>query len=325
MPGADPREAAAIVAGELALPHIPELPARGVGADLIGRTAALLIDIPVDHVHRTYRLASTPTSITRRARDFLRWDVDALEEQWEIRGLRGEVTTVKVQACGPFTVAAHAELRGGHKIIRDRGAVRDVAASLAAGVAEHAAEVERRLGVNVVVQLDEPSIGAVIDGTVTPLTRLDPIAPIAEPELAQTLETMAGEIGRPMILHSCAAPRWELLSRIPSFTPSLDKTGIREGLRRSRRDPRFRATPGRRDRARRRPRDRTGKARRRPLRAVDCTLRPDRSAVECARRPGPDQSGVRSRRGRLLGESGSVAGLRGGRELTPTCPALRRS
>jgi len=45
LPGTDPLEAARTVAGELPeLPYLPELPARGVGADMIGRTAALLVD-----------------------------------------------------------------------------------------------------------------------------------------------------------------------------------------------------------------------------------------------------------------------------------------
>ena len=43
LPGTDPREAAAEVIGELPdLPHLPELPGRGIGADMVGRTAALL-------------------------------------------------------------------------------------------------------------------------------------------------------------------------------------------------------------------------------------------------------------------------------------------
>src|ERR1700712_3767395 len=46
MPGTDPAGAAAVVFGELPdFPHLPELPARGVGADMLGRTAALLVDL----------------------------------------------------------------------------------------------------------------------------------------------------------------------------------------------------------------------------------------------------------------------------------------
>ena len=42
MPGTDPVEAARIVAGELDVPHLAELPARGPGADMLGRTLALV-------------------------------------------------------------------------------------------------------------------------------------------------------------------------------------------------------------------------------------------------------------------------------------------
>ena len=46
MPGTDALEAARTVVGELPqLPHLPELPGRGAGADLIGRTAALLMSV----------------------------------------------------------------------------------------------------------------------------------------------------------------------------------------------------------------------------------------------------------------------------------------
>jgi len=49
MPGTDPAEAMRVIAGELPrFPHVPELPARGPGADLTGRTAALLVDIPAE-------------------------------------------------------------------------------------------------------------------------------------------------------------------------------------------------------------------------------------------------------------------------------------
>lgn len=234
MPGTDAAEAVAVVTGELALPHLPELPARGVGADLIGRTAGLLTDLPVDYVHRSYRLASSATAETRRARDYLRWDLDALEEHWERGGLRGTIDTVKVQACGPYTFAAQVELRGGHRVIRDRGAVRAVAESLAAGLTEQVAEVVRRTGAAPVVQLDEPSVDAVLAGTVPPLTRLDPIAPIPVAEVAHGLEELAAQVPAPVLLHDCAAPRdaahrarrWELLRLLPSFGVSLDLTRL---------------------------------------------------------------------------------------------------
>ena len=67
--------------GELPdLPHLPELPARGPGADMIGRTAALLIDLPVDLQPSGWRLADRPGRDLRRPRDLLARDLDALED-----------------------------------------------------------------------------------------------------------------------------------------------------------------------------------------------------------------------------------------------------
>lgn len=225
MPGTDPREAVQIAAGEVDLPFLPELPARGVGADLIGRTGALLVEMPVDMVHRTYRLVDHPNTTTRRSHDWLRWDLDALEEHGETGGRHGGV--VKVQACGPLTLSAHVELRGGHKIVKDRGAVRAVTASLTEGLREHVAEVRRRLGTDVVVQLDEPDAGRVIDGTVTPLTRLDPIRPVPAPEAAELLQSLIDALDAPVLLHSCNRPRWDLTRLLSSVALSLDVTDLR--------------------------------------------------------------------------------------------------
>ena len=76
--------------GELhTLPHLVELPGRGVGADMIGRAGALLVDIGIDTVPRGYRIAPGRSSVHRRAVSLLGEDVDALEEAWELAGLRG--------------------------------------------------------------------------------------------------------------------------------------------------------------------------------------------------------------------------------------------
>ena len=120
-PGTVPREAAEIVVGELAggLAHIVELPARGVGADTLGRAGALLIDVAIETVPRGYRIAARPGAVTRRAVSLLDEDMDALEEAWETAGLRGGGRVVKVQAPGPITLAAGLELANGHRAITD--------------------------------------------------------------------------------------------------------------------------------------------------------------------------------------------------------------
>ncbi|WP_076480241.1 uroporphyrinogen decarboxylase/cobalamine-independent methonine synthase family protein [Williamsia sterculiae] len=210
MPGTDARRAAAIVTGELPLAHLPELPQRGLGADMIGRAAALLVDLPMDVAASGYRLTSRPTGLMRTARDHLSRDLDAMEEAWEVAGRHGSREVFKVQSVGPFTLAASVELPGGHKILRDRSAVADVAASLAEGVAAHAAEVARRLGVEVTVQLDEPLVGAVIDGHIRPVSRLDVIDAVPVSDVAETLLATIDTIGADALIHNCDRPRWDL-------------------------------------------------------------------------------------------------------------------
>jgi methionine synthase II (cobalamin-independent) len=229
-PGAAPREAAEIVVGELAgaLAHIVELPARGVGADLLGRDAALLIDVAIDTVPRGYRIAARPGAVTRRAVSLLDEDMDALEEAWETAGLRGGGRVVKVQAPGPITLAAGLELANGHRAITDSGAVRDLAASLAEGVAAHRAALARRLDTPVVVQFDEPSLPAALGGRLTGVTALSPVAALDESVAGALLDTCAASVGADVLLHSCAPKLpWDLLQRSAISAISVDASTLR--------------------------------------------------------------------------------------------------
>ena len=227
-PGTSPREAAEIVVGELhRLPHLPELPARGVGADLIGRAGALLVDITIDTVPRGYRIAAGRSAVARRAVSLLAEDVDALEEAWEKAGLRGADRTVKVQAPGPITLAAHLELSNGHRAITDAGAVRDLARSLGEGVAAHRAEVARRLDCPVVVQFDEPSLPAALEGRLTGVTSLSPVHPVDESVAAALFEECVAVVGGAVALHSCAGELpWPLLLRSTFSAVSFDLSAV---------------------------------------------------------------------------------------------------
>jgi methionine synthase II (cobalamin-independent) len=223
-PGSSPREAAEIVVGELhTLPHLVELPARGVGADMIGRAGALLVDISIDTVPRGYRIANGRSGAQRRAASLLDEDIDALEEAWEKAGLRGGSRTVKVQAPGPITLAAQLELPGGHRAITDAGALRDLAGSLAEGMAVHRAQLERRLETPVVVQFDEPSLPAALAGRLTGVTSLTPVHPVDESVSMGLLDDCVAVVGGEVALHSCAADLpWKALQRSAIHTLSVD-------------------------------------------------------------------------------------------------------
>lgn len=223
-PGSSAREAAEVVVGELhQLPHLVELPGRGVGADLIGRAGALLVDIAIDTVPRGYRIAHGRSSVTRRADSLLDEDIDALEEAWETLGLRGSERTVKVQAPGPVTLAAHLELPGGHRAITDPGAVRDLTRSLAEGLAALRAQLMRRLGAAVIVQLDEPSLPAALAGRLTGVTSLSPVHPVDEAVVTELLDESVAVIGSDVAVHSCCADLpWKLLQRSLIAAVSVD-------------------------------------------------------------------------------------------------------
>jgi methionine synthase II (cobalamin-independent) len=159
LPGDDPAEAARYLLDALSIPHLPELPGRGWHADIAGRGAAFLADIHVDLQPTGWRVVPRPSRDGQRARDLLARDVDALELAAD--GQQPEV--LKVQATGPWTLASLLELHRGNKVLSDHGAVADLAASLAQGLADHVADVQRRLpGTTVVLQLDEPSLPAVL-------------------------------------------------------------------------------------------------------------------------------------------------------------------
>ncbi len=223
-PGTSPRQAAEIVVGELhTLPHLVELPGRGVGADMIGRAGALLVDIGIDTMPRGYRIAPGRSAVVRRAVSLLNEDLDALEEAWENAGLRGGPRTVKVQAPGPITLAAQLELAGGHRAITDAGAVRDLTASLAEGVKNHRAEVARRLDTAVVVQFDEPLLPAALEGRLSGVTSFTPVHPVDEPVATGLIDDCVAAVGAEVVLHSCAASLpWKLLQRSSIHALSVD-------------------------------------------------------------------------------------------------------
>ncbi len=203
MPGTDPGAAAAVVFGELTdLPYLPELPARGPGAELIGRAAGLLVDLPVELVPSGWRLTAHPGHDLRHTRDLLARDLDALQAQAD-----GYSGPLKLQAAGPWTLAAGLELPNGHKVLSDPGAVRDLVESLTEGLAAHLAEVVARVpGARPVLQLDEPTLPAVLAGRVaTPsgYGTVSAVEPVVAEDALRIVLTAADDGAR--AVHCCAA------------------------------------------------------------------------------------------------------------------------
>jgi hypothetical protein len=203
MPGTDPAEAVTVVLGELPdLPHLPELPARGVGADLTGRTAALLVDLPIETAAGRWKLAARPGRDQRRAAGLLSADLDAVQEaaaDW--------AGPFKVQVCGPWTLAATIGLtHSQNPALADPGAVADLIASLAEGVAAHVAEVRGRLpGATVLLQLDEPALPAVLAGSVPTASGLNRVGAVDRTVTTEGLRTVLAAGTAFGLVHCCAS------------------------------------------------------------------------------------------------------------------------
>ena len=202
MPGTDPVESLAVVLGELPnLPFLPELPARGPGADLIGRTAALLVDLPVETTATGWRLAERRGRDLGRATGLLESDLDAMEA-----AAAGYAGNFKIQVCGPWTLAASLGLtRSVEPALADAGAVADLIASLAEGTAAHVADVGRRLpGARLIVQLDEPALPGVLAGSVPTASGLRRIPAVDVQDVEAGLGSVLTAAQAPAMIHCCA-------------------------------------------------------------------------------------------------------------------------
>ena len=178
--------------GALGVPYLPELPARGVGADMTGRGLALLVDLVAEVAPSGWRVVDRPGRDHARALSHLHWDLDELEEQTQ-----GYVGPLKVQAVGPWTLAASVELKHGDKFLADRGACRDLAESLAEGLRLHLGELRRRVpGARLVLQLDEPALPGVLRGNVRTASGFGQLRAVDESTARQTLRQVIETIGK---------------------------------------------------------------------------------------------------------------------------------
>lgn len=201
LPGTDLAAAQRMVLGEgVDLPWLVELPARGGGSQLVGRAGALLDGVALDLQPAGWRLADRPDGDARRAAADWRRDLDVLEEV-----AQGYTGPLKVQVAGPWTLAALVEKPRGDKVVSDHGARRDLAAALAGGVAGALAEVGRRVpGAELVLQVDEPLLPAVLGGQVTTASGFGKHRRVDVPEASDALRSVVEAAGVPAALHCCA-------------------------------------------------------------------------------------------------------------------------
>ncbi len=181
----------------------------------------LLTDLYIDLQPAGWRLVSRPGREHRRALDLLERDLDALQV------VAADYTGVlKLQAAGPWTLAASLELERGNRALIDPGAVRDLAESLADGLAAHVADVQRRVpGARLILALDEPLLPAVLLGRLPSASGFGVLPTPEAGVVAQRLAAVIAGSGTPTGVHCCAdAPPVALMLKAGAAFVSVDLT-----------------------------------------------------------------------------------------------------
>jgi methionine synthase II (cobalamin-independent) len=183
------------------LPYVPELPARGPHAQMIGRSTAFLAGLTVDLQPAGWRLTDASSRDHRLAISTLRADLDLLEEH--AQGYQG---TIKLSVAGPWTLAAMMERPRGDRLLADYGARRDLNQSLAEGIAQLVAELSRRLpDLEFLIQLDEPLLPAVLAGTIATASGFSRHRSVEPSEVSAALIlTFVRLAPTPVAVHCCA-------------------------------------------------------------------------------------------------------------------------
>lgn len=190
-PGTDVLEAQTVVVGDLAdtptgvtgLPFAVRLPARGPWGGPTGTTAVLLADLPTELGPHGWKLADRPGGDLARAQALRREDLDALAVA--AHGFTGPLV---VPVTGPLTLAARLYLARGDRVVSDRGALDELAWSLAAGIADHLADVRRLVpGAEPVVLLHEPLLAQVVAGVLPSFSGYSALRPVPAPAATELL------------------------------------------------------------------------------------------------------------------------------------------
>ena len=216
-PGLDVLEAQTVVVGDLVdtpsevagLPFTVTLAERGPWGDRTGRAAALLAELPTELGPHGWKLADRPSRDLARASAYGREDVDALA----VAG-HGWTGPLVVPVLGPMTLAASLYLSRGDRVVSDAGAVRELAASLAAGLAEHLAAIRRSVpGAEPTVLLHEPLLAQVMAGVLPSFSGYSALRSVPGPVATERIGDVARALdGARVVVHGGTA--WTSLGAI---------------------------------------------------------------------------------------------------------------
>ncbi|MBU4337070.1 MAG: hypothetical protein KJ548_10900 [Actinobacteria bacterium] len=193
-PGSEPLPAQQVALGELTdvpegvtgLPFLSRSAGRGPAGSVLGRALSLLVDLPSEIGTHGWALADRPGRDLARAQAAAREDLDALAI-----AAHGHTGPIVVPVLGPLSLGAEVWLARGDRGVSDPGALRELAASLALGVAELVADVVRVVpGSRPSVLLIEPRLSDVIGGRVPTFSGRDLLRSVAAPVCVEHVGTV---------------------------------------------------------------------------------------------------------------------------------------
>lgn len=196
LPGTDVGAGVRLALSDATVPWLPEFPARGPWSGMIGRSLGMLDGLGATLLAGQWHLADVSGVDQRRARAAVRDDLDILEEN--AQGYTGEL---RLTTTGPWTLAAATLLPRGGRVLGDPVARRDLAQALASGVDGLRDQIKRRLpGVIATLQVDEPSLPAVLAGAVPTEGGYFRHRAVDQEEAVGLLAGLGGDV-----LHCCAS------------------------------------------------------------------------------------------------------------------------
>ena len=190
-PGTEPLQAQTTVMGDLTdvpaevegLPFAVLLVDRGPWGEALGRSVALLAELPVELGVHGWKLTDHAGVDLTRARSFVGEDLDALAV-----AAHGYTGPLVVPVLGPVSLAARVDLAHGDRVLSDPAAVRDAADSLAAGLAEHLTALVRAVpGAVPRVLVHEPLLAQAVAGVIPTFSGRGQLRAVAGPVAAERI------------------------------------------------------------------------------------------------------------------------------------------
>ncbi len=176
--------------GVTAAPFLAELPQRAAWATRIGRTLAVLEEVPYELGPHGWKLADRGGRDRERAQSLLTQDLEAFAIAGA--GFDGPIT---IDLTGPWTLAAQLYLARGDRALTDFGAVGDLALSLAQGTSGLVAKLHSQLpGAHITIHLHEHLLGQIAAGVLPTFSGYSRIPAVPGPTLVQHLKPVVETI-----------------------------------------------------------------------------------------------------------------------------------